>query len=238
MTRPLLLVGAGGFARETAELVRALCASGAASWDLLGYLDDAPGLAGRTVSGARVLGPVDAVHEHPDAAIVVCTGNPTNYTTRRAIVERLGLSRERYATLVHPAAVVPPSAVLGVGTVVHATTVLTVDVTVGDHVAIMPAVVLTHDDVVEDYVTIGAGARLAGGVRVERGAYVGSGASVRENLRVGAWSQIGMGAVVTRDVPPATVWAGVPARELRPAAGPVAAMLAGTSLRPVGKDAP
>jgi UDP-2-acetamido-3-amino-2,3-dideoxy-glucuronate N-acetyltransferase len=48
---------------------------------------------------------------------------------------------------------------------------------------------------------------------VERGASLGSGAVVLGGVRIGARALVGAGAVVTRDVPPDTVVAGVPARE-------------------------
>jgi len=211
---PLLLVGAGGFARETLELVHAANRRSPA-WDVVGLLDDDPERHGADMLGARVLGPSEAVHDHPDALVVACVATPADPLRRLRLVERLALAPERYATLVHPAAVVPGSATLGAGTVVHATTVLTADVRVGAHVAIMPAVVLTHDDVVEDGVTFGAGVRLAGGVVVESGAYVGSGALVRENLTIGSGAIVGMGAVVTGTVPAVETWAGVPAKRLR-----------------------
>jgi sugar O-acyltransferase (sialic acid O-acetyltransferase NeuD family) len=210
---PLLLVGAGGFARETLELVRAVNRQ-APAWEVLGVLDDDPARHGAEVGGVRVLGPSQAVHEHPDALVAACVASPGDPLRRLALVERLGLPPERYATLVHPAAVVAGSATLGPGCVLHATTVLTADVRLGAHVAVMPAVVLTHDDVVGDGVTFGAGARLAGGVVLERGAYVGAGALVREHVTVGEGSVLGMGAVVTTSVPAHEVWAGVPARRL------------------------
>jgi UDP-2-acetamido-3-amino-2,3-dideoxy-glucuronate N-acetyltransferase len=47
---------------------------------------------------------------------------------------------------------------------------------------------------------------------VERGAAIGSGAVVLGGLRVGANAIVGAGAVVTRDVEPGGVVAGVPAR--------------------------
>jgi sugar O-acyltransferase (sialic acid O-acetyltransferase NeuD family) len=215
---PLVLVGAGGFARETAEVVHAVN-DRRPVWDLLGFVDDDPELAGTTVDGLPVLGPVERVHDLPAARVVVCTGHPGNYATRKRIVERLGLADARYATLVHPTAVIPRSATLGPGTVVLAQAVATASVRVGAHVAVMPHVVLTHDDVVGDYVTFGAGARLAGRVTVQHGAYVGAGALVREGRVIGAWALVGMGAVVTSDVPPHEVWAGVPARFLRKVAG-------------------
>ncbi|HEX2700646.1 MAG TPA: acetyltransferase [Acidimicrobiales bacterium] len=211
---PLLLVGAGGFARETADAVRAVNEAGA-TFELLGFVDDDPARQGTAVAGLPVLGPVSVAAERPDCQLVICTGSPTDYTSRRRLVHRLGLPPDRYATVVHPAASVPASAALGRGTVVLAMAVLTTGLRVGAHVAIMPGVVLTHDDVIDDYATFGAGAMLAGGVHVGEGAYVGSGALVREQHTVGKWSLLGMGAVLTTDLPPGEVWAGVPARKLR-----------------------
>lgn len=205
--RELVIVGAGGFARETAA------AATAAGWRVLGFADDDPALHGTIRSGLPVLGPIADVGQ--DAAVVVCVGNPRNYTARQQIVERLGLPAERYATVVHPAAVVGAGSVVGPGSVLLAGTVLTADVTVGSHVAVMPQAVLTHDDRVGDYATVASGVRLGGGAVLEEGAYVGAGALVREGVTVGAWSLIGMGSVVLRDVPPGEVWVGGPARFLR-----------------------
>ena len=206
--RDLVVVGAGGFARETA-------AAAVAAWRVRGFVDDNPALHGTIRSGLPILGPVDSVAGMPDAAVVVCVGNPRDYTARQRIVQRLGLPGERYATVVHPAAVVGAGSFVGPGSVLLAGTVLTADVAVGSHVAVMPQAVLTHDDRVEDYATIASGVRLGGGAVLERGAYVGAGALVREGVTVGAWSLVGMGSVVLHDVPPGEVWAGVPARFLR-----------------------
>lgn len=50
---------------------------------------------------------------------------------------------------------------------------------------------------------------------VERGASIGSAAAIVAGVRIGANAIIGAGAVVTKDVPPDTIVAGVPARVLR-----------------------
>jgi sugar O-acyltransferase (sialic acid O-acetyltransferase NeuD family) len=217
--RRLVLVGAGGFARETAEAVRAVNHR-LPTWDLLGFVDDDPALTGAVFEGTPVLGTIAELADLSDAEVVVCTGSPGNYLSRRRLVVRLGLEPARYATVVHPAAVLPASASVGRGSVLLAGTVVTAGAMIGDHVAVMPGTVLTHDDVVEDFATIAAGVRLAGGVRVGEGAYVGAGAMVREGCTIGACALIGMGAVVLGDVPPSQVWAGVPARRLRQADTP------------------
>jgi sugar O-acyltransferase (sialic acid O-acetyltransferase NeuD family) len=212
--RPLLLIGAGGFGRETADAVRAANAV-EPRWKLVGFLDDSPALQGSEVGGLAVLGKSVDVDAFPDAAFVVCAGSPRNYFARKRIVTRLGLAPSRYATIIHPQASVPGCARVGPGSVLLASAVVTSDAAIGAHVAVMPGVVITHDDQVGDFATLASGVRLGGGARVGEGAYVGSGALIREGVSVGGWSLVGMGAVVLTDVPPAEVWVGMPARRLR-----------------------
>ncbi len=216
MPRPVVVVGAGGFAREAAEAVRAVGAAHG-TMEMRGFLDDDPALHGRSFSGSPVLGPVAAVADHPDAAVVVAVGRPDAYTARRRLVELLGLAEDRYATVVHPSVVVPASCAVGAGSVLLAQVVLTTDATVGRHVAVMPQVVLTHDVRVDDYATLASGVRLGGGVHVGEGAYVSSGVCVREGRRVGSWAMVGMGSTVVSDVPAGRLWFGSPARDVRPA---------------------
>jgi sugar O-acyltransferase (sialic acid O-acetyltransferase NeuD family) len=226
----LVIVGAGGFARETAQAVR-----DGARWRLLGHLDDDPALHGREVDGVPVLGGSGLLRELPSQVrVVVCVGSPRDYAVRARLVRRLGLPEERYATVVHPTAVVSGSSVVGAGSVLLAHCVLTAAVRLGAHVAVMPQTVLTHDDVVEDFATLGSGVRLGGGVHLERGAYVGAGALIREHVRVGAWSLVGMGSAVLHDIPPGEVWAGAPARPLRPAPLSALRALAEQGARPAG----
>lgn len=219
--RELFLLGAGGFSRETAEAVRAINAV-APTWLLRGFLDDSAALEGARVGGLPVLGPIDRIREHPEAQVVLTTGRPDNYVSRRLIAERLGLPDERYATIIHPTATIGETCSVGAGTVLLAHTDLTADVVVGRHVAVMPQVVLPHDVRVDDYATIAAGVRAGGACHIAEGAYVGSGACLREKITIGPWAMIGMASVVTRDVPAERLWLGAPARDVDRAPLPVA----------------
>lgn len=53
------------------------------------------------------------------------------------------------------------------------------------------------------------------GIAIEDGAWIGAGAIVLDGVRVGRGAVVGAGAVVTRDVPPRTLVAGVPARVVK-----------------------
>jgi sugar O-acyltransferase (sialic acid O-acetyltransferase NeuD family) len=215
----LVVVGSGGFGRETAEAVRALAAAGI-PWRLLGFIDDDPARAGEVIDGTPVLGGREELKRLPDARLVVCTGRPDNYVSRLRIVSELGFPPERYATIVHPSAALSSSSSVGPGTVLLACTVLTAAVRVGAHVAVMPHVTLTHDDIIEDFATLASRSALGGGARISRCAYIGAGAIIGEQRVVGELALVGMGAVVTKNVPAREVWAGVPARRMREAVIP------------------
>lgn len=183
-------------------------------WNPIGALDDSTALHGTLIDGVPVLGGFDLLAEHPDAAVVACIANARRPLSRLSLVSRLGLPDERWATVVHPAAVTSGSS-LGCGTVLLAGVVITTPLSVGRHVVAMPHVLITHDDVVSDGVTFAGRASLGGSVHVGESAYLGQGAMVREGVKIGSGAVVGMGAVVLQDVPAGETWAGVPARPLR-----------------------
>ena len=209
--RPLLLVGAGGLAREVVAAAHAVNEA-SPTWRILGLLDDDPGRHGRVVGGVPVLGPPETVSAYPDAAVVLCTASPRDRSSRYRLCHRLGLGRDRYAALVHPAAALARSTTVEPGAVVLAGVVTTADVVIGPHCVVMPACVLTHDDVLDGFATLATGVRLGGGVRIGTGAYLGAAAAVREHRFVGDWSLVGIGSLVLHDVPAFETWWGAPAR--------------------------
>lgn len=103
------------------------------------------------------------------------------------------------------------------------------EVRVGDRVTIKNGVALWDGVTVEDDVFLGPNAtftndrfprsrhrpEMLGSTLVRRGASVGANATILAGVVIGEGALVGAGAVVTGDVAPHTVVAGVPARELR-----------------------
>jgi maltose O-acetyltransferase len=80
-----------------------------------------------------------------------------------------------------------------------------------DDVTVAPnAMVLAHDAGPKQAL----GVTRVGPVRIRRGAYIGAGAIVLPGVTIGEQAIVGAGSVVTRDVAPRTVVAGVPAQLL------------------------
>ena len=78
-----------------------------------GVLDDDPGTHGRRVQRRRGDRAVGRVHDHADTLVTAYVTSPDDPSVASALVSRLDLPPQRYATLVHPAAVVPTSASIG-----------------------------------------------------------------------------------------------------------------------------
>lgn len=209
--RPVILYGASELGRDVASMGPALRAAGGP--ELRGFVDDRTAVHGGTVLGLPVLGGGDWL-DGPggaDVDVVITIGDPR---VRRRIAERLHAKGVRFATLVHPTAVLTPWVEVGEGSIVMAGCTFTADVRVGRHVVLNPNCTLAHDVVVGDYAYLSPSCDLAGHAVVEEGCHLGTGAVVIPSRRVGARAVLGAGAVVTRDVPPDVTAVGVPARVL------------------------
>lgn len=204
--RELIIIGAGGYGREVCQVVEDLDPA----WNVLGFLDDREELHGGTVRDLPVLGGVEAVDEHPDAALAVAVGSPAG---RRAVVERLGdLPAERFPVLVHPRAWVGNHVAVGIGTVVLAGAAVSTDIRIGRFACLNKNCIVGHDAVLGDFTTISPGASISGFVTLGEGCDIGANSVVVQGRSVGAGTVVGAGAVVTSDLPPGVTAVGVPAR--------------------------
>jgi sugar O-acyltransferase (sialic acid O-acetyltransferase NeuD family) len=205
-----LIWGAGGHAKVVADLVRAC------GHRVVGIIDRDPGrLQERTgIAGLTVIQQdafLERIREaggYPDgvAGVVLAIGD--NQARQRCLQ---ALDRHAVPFLIHPSAVVSPSATVGAGTVVFPTAVINADAEIGAGVIVNSAAVVEHDCVVGDAAHISPGAILAGGVRLGERSWIGAGATVIQGVVVGADATVGAGAVVIRHVPDGITVAGVPA---------------------------
>jgi len=203
-TLPVWILGAGGQARETADLVRAVARDGAGrAFEIRALLDEA--------------GEAELLRSAADGTargVVLGLGFPA---IRFAALERVEqVTRVAGATLelpvlVHPAADVGTGCELDDGVVVSAGCVVTTDVRLGSATVLNPRAGIGHDAVLGRCCVVNPGANLSGHVRLGDRVLVGSGATVLQGLTIGDDAVVGAGAVVTKDVPAGVTVVGVPA---------------------------
>ena len=210
-----LLWGAGGHGKVVADLVRA-CGHRVA-----GFIDSDRAKLGLQVEtgGARVSLSQDEFLErlqdngrYPDGidAVAMAIGH-----NRKRLHGLQLLAEYSVPPLVHPSAVVSPSANVARGSVVFPTAVLNADARIGEAVIINTGAIIEHDCAIGHGAHISPGAILAGRVTVGERSWIGAGATVIQGITIGADVVVGAGAVVIEDVPDGSCVVGIPARPLR-----------------------
>lgn len=212
MSKPIVILGAGGFARETLDIIDAVNAV-QNTFECLGFVLDAQyGQAGDIINEYPILGDFSWLSQH-DSVLAVCgVGSPE---IRRKMVYRTKELGVRFATLIHPTAIITRWVSFGEGCVVTAGCIFTNQITVGSHVHVNLDCTVGHDVRIDDFVTISPGVHVSGNVHLQEGCYVGTGANIIEKRTIGSWSIIGSGSTVVKDVEPNTTVVGVPAQMIK-----------------------
>ncbi len=117
----------------------------------------------------------------------------------------------RLVPLVHPSAIISPTVILPEGIIVRAGAKVGSAAVLGAHSGIGSMAAIGHDCRLAAYTQLNLGAKLASETKVEKGATVGMGAMVINGCTIGEEALVAAGAVVTQDVEPLTMVAGVPA---------------------------
>jgi sugar O-acyltransferase (sialic acid O-acetyltransferase NeuD family) len=130
---------------------------------------------------------------------------------RQTLFERLRDQGIQWATVTHPSATVATSASIGEGTIVSAGCLLDVGVTIGANTLLNIGCVIAHDSSVGAHTFLGPSVNVAGFVTIGQRCFLGVGTTIIDNQRLKDGCQTAAGAVVTSDVGPSKLVAGVPA---------------------------
>ena len=215
--RKLILLGASKNSVEILDLLEALeRVPGGQRYECVGILDDNASLWGTMLAGTPILGPLTSARDYDDVCFLNGIGSPASFWRKDALITSSAIPLERFTTLVHPAAHLSRSAVVGAGAAIFQNATLGSNVRIGKHVLVCPNALLSHDCTVGDFTCIAGGASMAGGVHVGRKCYVGMGSVIRENVKIGDGSLVGLGSVVVRDVLDNSIVFGNPARFHKP----------------------
>lgn len=184
----LLVVGAGGHGRSVAE---AAVLSG--QYALAGFVDD--GLAvGSPIGHISVLGSTADLSAYATLCdqVFVAIGNNS---LRESLVTRLVALGFELATIIHPKAIVSPSAVMGKGCAVMAGAIVGTEAQLGLGVIANCGSVVDHHAKVHDFGHLGVNACMAGGAVLGRKAWMQAGSALGYGANVPAETVLAPGGV-------------------------------------------
>lgn len=213
MPTPILIFGSGGTCLDIADVIADLARTSLSPKYLChGFLDDREQLWGSRIADLPVLGSLSSAVKYKEYSFINGIGSPVSFRNKESIVARANLPLERFATVVHPSAVVSPRASLGAGVAILPHVTICAGAVIGDHVIILPGSVVGHDSIIGSYSCIAAQACISGGVVVGASCYIGAGATLRERITIGSKTLVGMGSAVVGDIGSGATVMGVPAK--------------------------
>lgn len=211
--RDIVILGAGGLAREVAFLIEDINKV-SAKWRILGFVQKEERDVGTQVGKYSVFCSDKDLLE-TDKRIAVATGIGDPMIIRK-IAERFTKNPLiSFPNLVHPSTIWDEERIgKGQGNIICAGNIFTTDIEVGSFNYFNLNCTYGHDVKIGDYCVFNPGINLSGGVRIEDACLVGTGATILQYLSIGEGATVGAGAVVTKDVAPRATVVGVPAKPL------------------------
>jgi len=155
---------------------------------------------------------IDEIHKFKDTHWAVC-GISTTF--RSKFTDQVAAHGIRFATLVHPSAIISPKSSLREGCIVSMGVIIASHTKLGRHVFLNRGVLIGHHTEIGDFVSVQPGANIAGVCRIGEAAYIGMGAVILDHITIGAHSVVGAGAVVTKNIPDHVLVVGVPAKIIK-----------------------
>ncbi|MCX2432359.1 NeuD/PglB/VioB family sugar acetyltransferase [Pedobacter sp. GR22-10] len=206
----MLIIGAGGFAKEILE-------------DIIGrnvnisfyddVSDDDSVFPRNRFSTLKTIEAAKSYFETYGYEFTIGIGNPL---LRFKMFEKFDSIGGQFSSTISSLAKIGSFDIeIGIGSNILANCTISSSVKIGHGCIIYYGAIITHDCIIGKFVEISPGAVLLGKVQVGAFSQIGSGAIVLPNIKVGKNSIIGAGAVVTKDVPDNKVVAGIPAKIIR-----------------------
>ena len=210
--KDLVIIGAGDFGREIANVVERIN-SVRSEWKLLGFIDDNKEIQGKLIDGYKVIGTSEWLNAADEEIYAICSLGVAS--TRKKVIAKFTNANIKWATLIDPDARLYRDSEIGKGSIICGGSILAINTKVHDHVIINLNCTLGHDDIVDDYCVINPGVNISGKVKLNKCVDMGTGAKAIQGLSVGSNTTVGAGAVVIKDLPENCVAVGAPAKPIK-----------------------
>ena len=194
--RRIIVIGAGGFAREIRWLLREMAKE---KWDFRGFVVSDLSSLGPHDSREAVIGDLAWLHENRGEfdALAIGVGTPGTRAKLAAELEP-HFGPEYWPSLIHPSVRFDSGTCeIGHGVILCAGVIGTVNLRLEPFSMVNLLCTLGHEAQIGRASALNPTVNISGGVEIGPGVLVGTGAQILQYLKVGEGAVVGAGAVVT-----------------------------------------
>ena len=194
--KPVIIMGTGGHAKVVTD---ALKLSGR---EILGFVTlDLK--ADTEFCGKKVLGNDEVLNQYLPDEIELANGigSLPRKNLRWKLAEKMRKQGYRFATIIHPDAVIASDVNLGEGVQIMARVVIQPSTKIGQDTVINTGVLIDHDCKIAEKCHIAPGVVLSGGVVVGQNTHIGTGTKITQYLKIDDNCIIAAGATIYKNIP-------------------------------------
>ncbi len=207
--KPLIILGAGGHSKVLVDIARITnrIIKGITVGTSCNKLN-------QDFENCELLGDDNIIYKYSpnDVELVNGIGSIGNSNPRVKLYEHFKDKGYKFATLIHPSAVISNSVKISEGSQIMAGVVIQTVSIIGENCIINSNSSIDHDCVVKDHVHVAPGSVICGDVTIAKGSHIGCGSIILQGIKIGESSLIAAGAVVNKDIPSDSVAKGLPAK--------------------------
>ena len=207
--KKIYVVGAGGFGRELLWWIKDINKV-TPTWEIVGFLDDDPHALDAYECDYKIVGSIKDWEPKEDEEFALALGSPS---LKRKIVDVLKNKGAKFATIIHPTAMLSEFAHFGEGFIMFPYSKLSANSTVGDFVTLLSSPI-GHDTIIGDYSVISGNCNIVRNVVIGKDVFLAAGVSIAQDIHIGDGAYLGIGSVILKDVQPGAVMFGNPARPM------------------------
>ena len=198
--KDIIIIGASAHGRIAADTIKSM------GGNIRGFIDDAFDV-GSKIDEIPVLGSTECVENYQDCEYIIAIGN-------REIRKKLSSLPVQWATIIHPSAIISPSAKIGKGSFVMPLAIVNASASVGDFSIVKSGAVIEFGTKTGDFCNFAPNSAVGSSSNIGNSVQISIGASVRNNINICDNVTVGAGAVVIRDIKESGAYVGVPAKKI------------------------
>lgn len=216
MTKNVVIVGAGGFGREVASLLKRINKV-EPTWKLLGFYDDNSKMLpkGSINEYGQVLGTTFELNQvRDDISVILAVGSPKSV---RSIRERLDNPLISFPNIIAPDAHIldPDNYEMGEGNILSSFSSISCHVKMGSFNILNNRVSFGHDVEIGDFNVFMTASRISGSSQIGNGNLFGVASIVIPGMKIGEGVTVSPGSVIVRNTKDQNTYVGNPAKILR-----------------------